>query len=369
MACVTSSVAAPAASIVAPSSSTRAVGSIFAANLACNPSLSAPLSASLHSPPAAPLASAQSISQLYSTSFSLPPGTTTTTTTVSTLSRPPPSLQLFVALTAEGATADPGSGHIDQDIDIDIDMEGDMYAGPGQDSDVGSDDHARPSASQATAGIVTAPGSRQPPLHGHSLSESQISPIRSLTALALSPTQSPLRTPRVGRSSAAATQQLGPVLDASAQRELLHRVEEIQRYCDDLRQVQAHQESKIRSLEATVRRFSDVTSPLSSHQFTPAATSSAAAQMVSAAASPPLPQSASIDERMSLHYQHHHQRAMMPPAFAPLTAASARGLQPIPHLPPIQAPMPLLSSTSIHRASDVDNMSEGAQYSHPPQPT
>ncbi|KAJ2819748.1 hypothetical protein FBU31_005427, partial [Coemansia sp. 'formosensis'] len=31
--------------------------------------------------------------------------------------------------------------------------------------------------------------------------------------------------------------------------------------------------------------------------------------------------------------------------------------------------MPLLSSTSIHRASDADNMSEGAQYSHPPQPT
>ncbi|KAJ2031079.1 hypothetical protein GGI08_009431, partial [Coemansia sp. S2] len=276
MSCVTPSVAAPAASIVAPASSTLGVGSIFAASPACNPSLSALPRASLNSPP---LASAQSISQLYSTKFPLPSGTTIASPT---LLRPP--LQLFVANIAEGsrdkATTDLGGGHIDQVIDIDIDMGGDLHAGSEQDSDVGSDDHARPSVSQVTSGVSMASGSskqdryaassraiaestgsggRQQPLHGHSLSESQISPIRSLTALALSQSRSP--SPRLGRSSIAGTQALRPLLDASAQQELLLKVEDIQRYCDSLRQVQAQQASKIRSLEATVRRFSDVTSP------------------------------------------------------------------------------------------------------------
>ncbi|KAJ2064674.1 hypothetical protein GGI17_000816 [Coemansia sp. S146] len=328
------------------------------------------------------------------------------------------TLALFVANIAEGsgdkaAVADLGSGHIDQDIDIDIDMDGDLGAGSTQDSDIGSDDHARPSVSQATAGVsiasgssakqgrcsassskvltgsasataVTASGSRQQPLHSHSLSESQISPIRSLTALALSQSRSPSQSPRLGHSSAAASRPLRPLLDAGAQQELLLKVEDIQRYCDSLRRVQVQQASKIRSLEATVRRFSDVTSPSSTHQHTPAATtatSSAAAQLVSAAVSPP-PPSSSIDERMSLHYhQHHHQhhqhhqRMMMPPAFAPLTASSsvaaAGGSRPIPHLPSIQAPMASLSSTSIHRTSDImpaDIMSESPQYSHQPQP-
>ncbi|KAJ2754925.1 hypothetical protein GGI19_002045 [Coemansia pectinata] len=413
MSCVTPSIAAPAASIVAPASSTLAVGSTFAANPACNPSLSTPPSTLLHSPPAPPLASAHSISQLYSTKISLPPGATIATPS---LLRPPP-LQLFVANIAEGsedkaAVADLGSRHIDQDIDIDIDMDGDLGAGSTQDSDVGSDDHAHPSVSHVTAGVsmasgspakqdrrpasssrvltgsasataVTASGSRQQPLHSHSLSESQISPIRSLTALALSQSRSPSQSPRLGHSSAAASRPLRPLLDASAQQELLLKVEDIQRYCDSLRQVQVQQASKIRSLEATVRRFSDVTSPSSTHQHTPAATtttSSAAAQLVSAAVSPP-PPSSSIDERMSSHYhQHHHQhhqRMMMPPAFAPLTASSssaaaaAGGSRPIPHLPSIQAPMASLSSTSIHRTSDVtpaDIMSESPQYSHQPQP-
>ncbi|KAJ2054977.1 hypothetical protein GGH13_008013, partial [Coemansia sp. S155-1] len=392
MSCVTPSVAAPAASIVAPASSTLGVGSIFAASPACNPSLSAPSRASLNSPP---LASAQSISQLYSTKLPLPSGTTIASPT---LLRPP--LQLFVANIAEGsrdkAATDLGGGHIGQVIDIDIDMGGDLHAGSEQDSDVGSDDHARPSVSQVMSGVSRASGSskqdryaassraiadstgsggRQQPLHGHSLSESQISPIRSLTALALSQSRSPSQSPRLGRSSIAGTHTLRPLLDASAQQELLLKVEDIQRYCDSLRQVQAQQASKIRSLEATVRRFSDVTSPSSTHQHTPAATTatgSAAAQLVSAAISPPPPlPSSSIDERMALHYhQHHHQRVMMPPAFEPLTssssAAAAGGSRPIPHLPPVQAPMASLSSTPIHRSSDV--MAEGPQYSHQPQP-
>ncbi|KAJ2734816.1 hypothetical protein IW152_002034 [Coemansia sp. BCRC 34962] len=393
MSCVTSSVAAPAAPIVAPTSSSLGVGSIIAANLACNPSLSAPPSVSLHSSPAAPLASVQTISQLYTNNFSLPPGTTIAAT-APTLLRQPPSLQLLVASVAEEsgdkAAIDLGSGYIDRDIDIvDIDMDGEFGAGSGHDSDVDSDDHARPSVSQPVDGSsakqgrrpasparalargTTASGSRQPQLHGHSLSESQISPIRSLTALALSQSRPPSPSPQLGQAAVTATQSLRPPLDVRAQQELLLKVEDIQRYCDSLRQVQAQQESKIRSLEATVRRLSDATLPLSTHQLTPTAataTSSAATQLVSAAVSPPPPLS-SIDELMPLHY--HHQRAMQPPAFAPLAAAGRS--RPIPHLPPIQASMALLSSVSMHRASDVTPPtymeSESLQYPHPPQPT
>ncbi|KAJ2699691.1 hypothetical protein H4218_002515 [Coemansia sp. IMI 209128] len=260
---------------------------------------------------------------------------------------------------------------------------GEFGAGSDHDSDAGLDDHARPSVSQAAASSsvkhgqrpespgralvegATTPGSRQPPLHGHSLSESQISPIRSLTALALSQALPPSTSPQLGQ---AATQSLQPPLDARAQQELLVKVENIQRYCDNLRQVQAQQESKIRSLEATVRRLSDATSPMSTQQLTPTgatAASSAAAQLVSAAVSPPPP--SSIDELMPLHY---HQRAMQPPAFAPL-AAAARS-QAIPHLPPIQVPIASLSSESMHRASDVTPPTylepESLQYPHPPQP-
>ncbi|KAJ2747153.1 hypothetical protein GGI20_000767 [Coemansia sp. BCRC 34301] len=269
-------------------------------------------------------------------------------------------VRLFVAHIPGGNGA-----AVDLDIDIDIDMDEDVRSGSDQDD--GSGDRRPVLSSGLHAEAATAPGGSRQLLHGHSLSDSQISPIRSSTALALSPSQA------ADLSSVAATQLDRPLLDARLQQLLLLRVNEIQRFCDTLLQVQVQHESKIRSLEATVRRFSDVSSPLSSHQLTPTTATavgpaSAAMHLVSAAVSPPLHH----------HYhQHQHQREMMAPPLAG-SPSGRSDLRRAHHLPTIQAPMsipPILPKT-IRRSSDAiptaDDMAARQQYLDPmlppPQP-
>ncbi|KAJ2438002.1 hypothetical protein GGF42_008444 [Coemansia sp. RSA 2424] len=212
------------------------------------------------------------------------------------------------------------------------------------------------SLSSSSAGVlaeaVTAPGSRllllPQPVHGHSLlSDSQISPIRSLTAalaLSQSPSQSPSQAGLASAVAAAQSFRPPPLVDASGaqqqqQQELLVlKVDDIQRLCESLVQVQAQQAQKIRSLEATVRRLSDVSSPPSSH-----------------------------------HQQQQHQRETMPSlASAAAAVASSGGSRRLSHLPPIQASMALPPNMAQHRAADYMAEEGSAQWLdplRPPQPT
>ncbi|KAJ2809396.1 hypothetical protein H4R20_000121 [Coemansia guatemalensis] len=100
--------------------------------------------------------------------------------------------------------------------------------------------------------------------HARTLSESHIAPIRSLTGLALSPgsTRAQHRQSLSMRSEAGQSWQGGVgahlgALDASMYQEMLTRMDGINRHCEHLVQMQTQQAEQIRSLEATIRQYSE----------------------------------------------------------------------------------------------------------------
>ncbi|KAJ1810432.1 hypothetical protein LPJ77_000899 [Coemansia sp. RSA 2523] len=102
--------------------------------------------------------------------------------------------------------------------------------------------------------------SRAPLHHGRTLSDSHIEPIRSLTGLALSPTS--LTSPRMSQRQSlslhtqrSSSERHAGMSDSSALQQILVRMDDIQRYCESLVQMQEQQAGQISSLEATIRQY------------------------------------------------------------------------------------------------------------------
>ncbi|KAJ2501767.1 hypothetical protein GGH96_001636 [Coemansia sp. RSA 1972] len=99
--------------------------------------------------------------------------------------------------------------------------------------------------------------SQAPHHHGRTLSDSHIEPIRSLTGLALSPT-----LPRMSQRQSlslhtqrSSSERHAGMSDSSTLQQILVRMEDIQRYCESLVQMQEQQAGQISSLEATIRQY------------------------------------------------------------------------------------------------------------------
>ncbi|KAJ2544405.1 hypothetical protein GGH12_001443 [Coemansia sp. RSA 1822] len=126
--------------------------------------------------------------------------------------------------------------------------------------ETGSEDNSRdPQLPVSATSTLAYEGedSQAPQHHGRTLSDSHIEPIRSLTGLALSPT-SPRILQRQSLSlhtQRSSSERHAGMTDSSTLQQILVRMDDIQRYCESLVQMQEQQAGQISSLEATIRQY------------------------------------------------------------------------------------------------------------------
>ncbi|KAJ2303825.1 hypothetical protein IWW54_005613, partial [Coemansia sp. RSA 2705] len=219
--------------------------------------------------------------------------------------------------------------------------------------DTGSEDNGRGGSQPPVSAASTQAyeGSDRVPRHTRTLSDSQIEPIRSLTGLALSSTspQRPRRQPlslhaqrdRFPQDSSAEGY-AGPAESATLQ-QILARMDDIQRYCVSLVQMQEQQAEQISSLEAAIRQHSMPTHP---HAAATAGGSTAAPAAPGPPASgpvPPRPLSAALAQ---------------PPALVPSGVSSDETIEGGIALPGAASPGGIPRLTSPHALYQSQHVSE-----------
>ncbi|KAJ2361387.1 hypothetical protein H4S01_005290, partial [Coemansia sp. RSA 2610] len=219
--------------------------------------------------------------------------------------------------------------------------------------DTGSEDNDRGGSQPPVSAASTQAyeGSDRVPRHTRTLSDSQIEPIRSLTGLALSST-SPQRPRRQPLSLHAQRDRFpqdssvegyaGPAESATLQ-QILARMDDIQRYCVSLVQMQEQQAEQISSLEAAIRQHSLPTHP---HAAAAAGGSTAAPAAPGPPASgpvPPRPLSAALAQ---------------PPALVPSGVSSDETIEGGIVLPGAASPGGIPRLTSPHALYQSQHISE-----------